>query len=424
MNWKTLLLLTLLPSTSLAADLRIYPTFTEVQQPAAPTFTFPLSQWRWIQPGSFTVTGAPAALSLQPADLDWLRAQQGQAVTWVRPGHAPVPATLDRAEDLLLRLATGEFVHAQRHELAFPDRPPLQGGVTVTLNGLNTTTPATLLYRTQALAWQPRYALNAQGTAATLAALAQITNLSDQVFTAQKVDLYAGSVQQPSGPVPGQVQVTSAEVGGGGGQLTAAADVTLNQIRGVGEVRGLQRYTLPGGLTAGRGESLIRPFLTPKVSAFTRYANVQSYFDGQNRSGAASRRYKFTSSLSLPTGGIDVREGGLLVGSVVLPAVQAGRPVDLDLGVDPELRYVKTVKRTGVQKDEQGRVLSTSFGVTYAFVSTKSSGIKVNVREQLYARSVSVDGQTPQAGQVALTRQVNVPAGGKASLSFTLKMVN
>ena len=48
----------------------------------------------------------------------------------------------------------------------------------------------------------------------------------------------------------------------------------------------------------------------------------------------------------------------------------------------------------------------------------------MNVREQWYARSSSVDGQSPQPGQVTLTRQVDVPAGGKASLTFKLKIMN
>ncbi|MBB6017111.1 hypothetical protein [Deinococcus radiopugnans] len=431
MNRKTfVLLLTLLPSAALATDLRVYPAFTEVQQPAPPDLTFPFSQWRWIQPGSFAVSGGtPAALSLQPAELDWLRTQEGKSVTWVQAGQPPVQATFERADDLLLKLSTGGYVNAGRSELAFNEKPPVQGGVSLKLSGLDTVKGAKLIYRTQALSWKPRYELNLNGTAATLAALAQISNLSDQVFTAQKVDLYGGSVQQqyqPT-PLPMPVSVSEAQAGRtGAGLLTSAASspVALDQIRSVGEVRGLQGYALPGGLNIGRGESLTLPFLQPKVSAFIRYASVQSYFDAQNRSGQTNRHYKFTSSQSLPTGLVDVRESGLLVGSVQLPAIQAGKPVDLDLGADAELRYEKTVKRTGQEKNEKGQVLNSTYQVTYTLVSTKRTATRVNVREQLYGRSVSVNGQAAQNGQITLTRQVDVPAGGKASLGFKLKIMN
>ncbi|WP_291429692.1 hypothetical protein [Deinococcus sp.] len=390
------LLLALLPSAAFATDLRIYPTFSEVQQPATSVVTFPFGSWRWIQPGSFSVSGAAAHISLQPAELDWLRTQEGKSVTWVAPGQAPVQATLERADDLLVKLSSGEYVNAGRSELAFSEKPPLRGGVTVKVTGVDTAKNANLLYRTGALFWRPRYELNPGGAAATLAALAQVSNLSDQPFTAQKVDLYGGNVWQPYQTTAVPVAYSEAMAGTTGTANAAtvpsgAGGGALDQIRSVGEVRGLQRYTLPGGLTIGRGETLTLPFLQPKVSDFTRYASVQSYFNGQGSAGSGSRHYKFTLSQSLPTGLIDVREGGLLVGSVQLPAVPAGKPVDLDLGADSALRYEKAVKRTGQEKNEKGQVLSTSYQVTYSFTSTKGAATKVNVREQLYARSVSVD---------------------------------
>lgn len=425
MNRKSFALLLLLaPCTASATDLRIYPTFTEVQQPASQEMTFSFAQWRWIQPSSFSVSGGTsAAISLQPAELNWLRTQEGKNVTWMPSGQPAVPATLERADDLLLQLSTGEYVNAQRSELAFSERPPVQGGMTLRLNGVNTAKNPNLVYRTQALFWKPRYELTLNGTAANLAALAQITNLSDQVFTAGKVDLFGGSVLQQSQSSPAPMPVSNVTAGG---ILTnsSSGTGTVDQIRTGGEVRGLQRYSLPGGLTLGRGESRTLPFLKPQVGNFIRYASVQSYFDAQNRSGQASRRYKFTSSQSLPTGLIDVRDSGLLVGSVQLPALQVGRPVDLDLGTDSELRYEKTVKRTGLEKNDKGQVLSTTYQVTYGFVSTKTAATRVNVREQLYGRSVSVDGQTAQNGQIVVTRQVNIPAGGKSSLTFKLKIMN
>ncbi|PTA66782.1 hypothetical protein [Deinococcus arcticus] len=423
------LLLTLLPSTALATDLRLYPTFTEVQQPlTSQALTFPSAQWRWIQPASFSVLGpSGVTFSLYPEELEWLRTQEGQAVTWRPAGQPPVPATLARADDLLLKLNTGEFVHAPRSELAFPTAPPVQGGVTFRLSA-SASSGARLSYRTQALFWTPRYELNLSGAAANLSALAQINNLSDQVFTAGQVDLFGGTVRQVQGnSVPTPVNALPFAAGSNTEAvrvLPGASTGGAGQISLVGEVRGLQRYALPGGLTIGRGEQRTLPFLKPQVSGFTRYASVQSYFDAQNRSGQVDRHYKFTSSLSLPAGAVDVREGGLLVGSVTLPAAQAGKPVDLNLGADPELRYEKVVKRLGQEKNSAGQIVSTTSQVTYTFVSGKATAMRVTVREQLYGRTVAVDGNTAQNGQVSLTRQVEVPARGKATLTFKLKILN
>lgn len=429
-----LLSLLTLASTSLATELRIYPTFTEVQQPVQAgqsgyDLAFPFSAWQWVQPGSLSLTGAGLTrLTTTPDELTWLRTQEGKAVRWVRPSRESMPATLERADDLLLKLESGEYVNAARSEVAFTERPPQAGGVTAHFEVNGPVKAANVLYRTAALSWRPRYELNAAGGAVNLAALADIVNRSDQVFQADKVNLFAGDVRQvirpTSLPYPEQQMLAEATSNGATATMPMAGRVGTDTITSVGEVRGLQQYTLPGALTVDRGESVTLPFLKPQVQGFTRYASVQSYFDGQNRSGRASRHYKFTSTLSLPTGTVDVREGGLLVGTVILPAVQASKPVDLDLGSDAELRYEKTVKRTGQEKDPKGRVLSTTSQVTYTFTSTKSTAIRTNVREQWYARSSSVDGQSPQPGQVTLTRQVDVPAGGKASLTFKLKIMN
>lgn len=419
----TLLLLT---GAALAADLRVYPTFAEVRQPltAAPV-AFEWAQWRWIQPDSLSVLGAaPVPFSVQPTELEWLRAQEGQPVTWRPAGQPPQAATLERAGDLLLRLEGGGFIHAALADLSFGSRPPERGGVTFRLNG-PLPAGAQLSYRSAALSWAPRYELRV-GQAVTLAALAQITNRSDQVFTAGRADLFGGTVRQSAGAIgtvmsdqqsasPMAVAVTPGSAGS-----VALANTVVN----VGEVRGLQRYALPDGLTVGRGERRTVPFLNPQVSAFTRYGSVQSYLNGAGSSGQVNRRYKFTPSLSLPAGVVDVREGDLLVGTVSLPAAQAGAPVDLDPGGDPDLRYVKRVQRLSQETGSSGQVLSTTWQVTYTFTSRKSAGLRVTVWEQVYGRSVVVDGGAVQAGQVTVTRTAQVPTQGQATLTFRVKMLN
>jgi len=79
------------------------------------------------------------------------------------------------------------------------------------------------------------------------------------------------------------------------------------------------------------------------------------------------------------------------------PAVQAGKPVDLNLGADAELWYEKIVQRIGAEKNDKGLLLSTTYQVTYCFVSTKTTATRVSVRGQVYGRSVSAEGQPRRA---------------------------
>lgn len=446
MHKKRLSLLTVLAisSSAFATELRIYPSFAEVQQPVTLTAqgekasydaAFPMSAWQWIQAGSLSLAGAALSrLQVQPADLDWLSSQEGRAVIWRRPGQEAVEATLIRASDLLLKLNSGEYVNAGRNELGFKAAPPrdwVSGGVRAHFEVTGKAQNVQMLYRTAALSWRPRYELGVVPAGAALSALAEIRNVSEEDFKAEKVDLFAGDVRQVNMPyavqqivTANQANVSSAVATMPTAGKTGTGNVGLDQITSVGEVRGLQRYALPGPLALGRGESLTLPFLKPAVKDFGRYASVQSYFDMQAKSGKTNRHYKFTPDLSMPTGAIDVRENGLLIGTVPLASTQAGKSVDLDLGNDPELRYQKAVKRLSQEKDAQGRPLSTTYQVTYTFTSTKTAATRVRLREQMYARNVVVDDQPAGQQQVTVERRVDVPAGGSASITFKLKLMN
>jgi hypothetical protein len=439
---RPFLLAALLLGSASATDLRIYPSFGEVRQqvnltatggkPAAYELTFGRAAWNLVQPGSLSLTGTPLLrLHTRPTDLDWLTTQEGQAVTVLRAGQAPLPGTLIRAEDLLVRLESGAYLNVQATELGFSGLPPrgwLGGGVTARFeSAASGIQKAEVSYRTAALSWKPRYELTASGTQATLAALAELRNRGDQPFEGQRVDLYAGTVQTV---VEGeQTRAGQANLGRAfplptiPGSSDAGNAVTISSL---GELRGLQRYALAGAVTLGRGETLTLPFLQPKITAFTRYNSISAYFNAQNSSGQTSRRYKFTpNGTSLPAGTLSVRDGGALVGTVQLAATQGGKPVDVDLGADPELRFARTVKQLGLEKAPDGRILSTTSQVTYTLTSTKALVTRVQLREALYGRLVVVDGEVlPANRQNNVERRVDVKAGGTATISFKVKIGN
>lgn len=429
----TALLALLLPVSAHATDLRVYPSFAEVRQEVilkagAAEVTFPRAAWEWVQPSSLSWAGAPLGrIHTLPLGSDWLATQEGQPVSVLRPGMPALRGVLVRAEDLTVKLDSGEFITAQRSELAFASLPPADGlsdVVRVRLEASDNAKPSgQLSYRTLALSWQPRYELRASGAQAALSALADIRNLGPEVFAVQNVDLYAGDVRMVQNDGLVQKTATMQLVSGMPVPvIPGASGAGTGGMVSLGEVRGLQRYTLPGGLSLNRLETLTVPFLQPKLSNFLRYERITSYFEPVERSGRANRHYKFTPDLSMPTGIVDVREDGALVGSVPLPAAQAGRSIDLDLGGDPELRYTRTVKRLSQEKSPDGKILSTTYQVTFALTSTKALPVRVQVREQAYGRFVAVDGQTQTGQQINVERGVDVPAGGKASISFKLKI--
>lgn len=418
-----------------ATSLRLYPTFAEVRRevnPARP-LTFTAGAWSLLQPGSLGLSGVPLAqIRVRPTDLDWLTTQEGQPVQVMRAGGPALEGTLVRAADLLVRLSSGESLNVRPEELAFASEPPagwLQGGVEVRFEGAGVNEGRGVVqYRTQALSWSPRYELGASGSTARLSALADLRNISAEAFDAGMVELFAGEVRNalPYGQISelqsGGVMSTSAlpvPVTPGIAGRTGAGSASVSSL---GEVRGLQRYALPGGLRLGRGERLTVPFVQPKITEFTRYASVSTYFSPQSGSGRTSRHYRFVPGAALPSGPLTVREDGLLIGTVTLPAAQAGRGVDLDLGADHDLRFTRTVKTLGQEKNPAGKVVATTYEVTYTLISTKARSTRVQLREQVYGRGLAVDGKAVTGQQANIARRVEVPAGGQATIRFRLKL--
>lgn len=429
--------LAVLPAASLSAaqaapaqpDLRVYPTFAEVLRPLSPAgkgasalnTTFSRSEWAWVVPGSVRLPGTPLR-RLQVLPADPLRAEVGQPVRVLRGGQS-LSGTLVNAEGLV-QLGGGGYVTARPEELVLTRAPG--DGVRLVLEpaaqaGGALQTGATLLYQTFALSWQPRYELDASGDRARLEALAELRNRGPGRY-AGRAELYAGDVSGPAlaravTPAAVEAQTGNASTTSGAGRLGADNAAILS----LGETRGLQRYVLGQPLNLAPQETQTLPFLTPQLSGFTRYARISSYFSGQNASGRATRFYKFTASTALPAGPLTVREDGVLVGSVALPSTPAGQLSDLSLGSDPELRYQRVATLLGTEKATNGRILSRRYRLDYTLTSTKSAPITTQLREQFYGQSVTVDGQVlPTPG--TLTRYLKVPAGGKATLSITVKI--
>lgn len=418
---KILSVALLLPVASAQTELHIYQGFAEVNETAAVNAAGELVKdwtrqgWDLTLPSSVGVKGATVQ-RLRVTVQDWTAQQEGQSVRVVRGGQL-LSGKLVRARDLLVQLDSGEYLYAKADELAWASAPsPL--AVRATVQVTNVGAAPSLSYRTRALAWKPVYELNLSGQGANLRALAEIRNIGDTPFSAQKVNVYGGNVAvyNPYGPIPASMSAESA------GRAVATSSDLQNMVQ-VGEMRGFRRYLLSGGLEIDAGETQTVPFLQPKVDQLKRFFSISQYFNTQGGSGSAIRRYKFSHTEALPGGAVTVRDDGLIVGLLTLAPSQAGKTVDLTVGPDHELTYTRSVKRGATEKLPNGRVNQT-YTVTYNLTNTKAAQSTVLLSENIYGRQVVLDGKTYANTQATHQKWLTVPGGGKLSYSFSFKQMN
>ncbi len=417
---------TLALGTASAADLRIYPSFTEVRQPVNATgtslnVTLPQSAWESVLPGSLDLEGLPFSSAAQTLQSNWLSGLEGQTV-FLRRGDTSEPVTLVRARDLLVRDAQGRFFNVRFEDLSFSAAPPLNPQspsqtLTYTLPRAGT---GTLTYLTRAVTWSPRYTLNASSAGANLTALADLRNTTDLAYDVQNTELYAGDVTVQANP--------QAEAAGFAADMVMravpATAAPVPKIQSQGELRGLTRYDLTTPFTLPANSVITLPFLTPKLSRFERYAGLDTYFGTGTRTGTLNRSYRLEADQRLPAGPLTVREDGRLVGQTTLPDTRKGGTIDFSLGEDPDIEYTRTAAQTAQVKDANGNVTKTTYRVTYAFESSKDRTVRAEITERIGGRIITIDTMAPVKNQGAANLRVDVPAKGKVSKSFTVVIDN
>ncbi|MBB5233197.1 DUF4139 domain-containing protein [Deinococcus budaensis] len=420
----TLALVAALGSAS-AADLRIYPSFSEVREPVRATgntlsVTLPEAAWAGLIPGTLDLEGLAFSSAVQRQEANWLASLEGKTVFLKRGEEAAQPVTLIRARDLLVRDAQGRYLTARYEDLSFDVPPPVNPLSPVQTLTFTLPQPgaATLSYLTRAVTWAPRYTLKAGTGGAQLSALADIRNGTDLAYDVKNTELYAGDVEVQGGPPPAPAalegRVTS----------TAAADFAAPKINPQGELRGLYRYALSTPFTLPASSVVTLPFLAPKLTQFERYAGLNTYFTPQNTSGTLSRFYRLKADERLPGGAITVREEGRIVGQTTISETAKGVEIEFSLGSDPDVRYTRAVQTVSSERNAQGNVVKTTYRVTYAFESSKDRAVRAEVTEIVGGRRVIIDAAPARQNQAQAELRVDVPAGGKATRSFTVVVDN
>ncbi|WP_407539556.1 hypothetical protein Q0M94_15465 [Deinococcus radiomollis] len=406
-----------------ATDLRIYSGFGEVRQPAAVTngqvnLNLPVSLYNTILPDSLDLDGANVTSRSLAQQANWLSSLEGKQVTLHEDGKTE-RVTLVRARDLLIKDAQGLYRTVSAQNLSYDALPPVNPlspswQATFNVVGVNVMAP-TLTYLTRALSWAPRYTLKLSGTTAALSALADIRNTSEQAFSVNATELFAGEVQLQGGQAYPQLADATSNV-----VASRLALPPAPKVNSLGELRGLYRYGLDQPFTLPANGNVSLPFLNPKVT-FERFGVASLGFSQGGGKGNLNRGYRLKSDTELPAGPVTVREDGRLVGQVGVDTTSAGTSLDLNLGADPDLTYTRSAAVT-----VQGKGTKTetrTIRVTYLLENAKDRATRFELTEYGLDSRATVTGQATRTPEGNLLIKVDVPAksgttNGKATVTF------
>jgi hypothetical protein len=405
-----------------ATDLRIYQNFGEVRTPVTAegkTYTVNLapSAWENLITGTIDLEGLTITQAVQTRGVSWLTGFEGKTLTLRESGPQGVTSekvTLIRASDLLIKDASGNYRNVSYQQLSFPAPPPenAQNPTQNLVYSLTQPGKGTLSYLTRALNWTPRYTLKTSGSSASLSALADIRNNSDQAYNVTATELFAGQVDvQDVRPQMFERSLANDMA------MPAPMPTAAPKVGAMGTINGLYRYGLDSAFTLSANSTYTLPFLTPKLSTFERYAGLNTYFTTQKSEGTLSRFYRLKADQNLPGGQLTVREDGRISGQTSIQETAKGEEVEFSLGRDPDVRYVRTVQTVSTTKT------GGTYKVTYTFESSKDRQVRAEVTEQVGGRKISIDGVT-RSNQGQAEIKVDVPAKGKATKTFTVVIDN
>jgi hypothetical protein len=294
-----------------------------------------------------------------------------------------------------------------------------------------------LSYATAGLAWQAEYRIDAQGLGTacrmSLEGAAMVVNRSGADFNDVHLTLVAG--QPNRAPIAGapapMVRMAKAEMMAADGAVAATPS---------GEYQSY-RLPLPGSLPQGAVQRL--PLVDPAsgIACERRYETswqqgdwrppypiIDENFgagDGQAQPVLATLRFRNGKpeglGLPLPAGRVRMFDGRDFLGEAQLGHTPANQDVALTIGNVFDLSAERT--REDFQLDRDGRTMSER--VSIKLKNAKSQAVTVRVTERLgrwtdwQISSSTVPAMKRNAQTAAF--DVPVPAGGKATLTYTVR---
>jgi len=430
-----ILLVGLILSSAQAATLRLYPNFAEIRE-GVPTqnklleLSFTPAQTNQIVGGSLYLSGPKVLSRLQTVSSGQgaLERFEGKTV-YLRQDGKVRPVKLIRASDGLVQdLKTGRYrsgIGLGQLEFSTPLERSSRGKVRYRY-ALDSSKPANVSYLTRALSWSPRYELSVLGAGASLEAFADLRN-SGETLKVDSSEIIAGQVQLNFGGQNQNLAQDTAQLEFAPIPVTPASGRTgAVQVRPGSEGQGLYTYKLSQGYTLPGASTFSLPFLNPRVKV-KRVARLESYFSGEFSKGKLERTYRMNSSVLLPAGNLFVRDAERVVGGQNIPTLAAGEDIDLRLGSDPDLSYVRYAKSSSKSEAKKfGKVQRTytytTYQVTLQLRNAKARPVFFEVLERFSGQDVALEGDAKRTAQ-GLSLTGTLPARGslerKYKVTFT-----
>ena len=381
---------------SSAADLTIYPNFSEVREDV----TFKNSRFEWMPPADLNEFLIPGSLDLEhpgvgamrllPPSEGFLKSFEGKTVkVYLNTDSKFVDAKVIRA-DLLLFEINGEFIRIESPIIKYPSLDGLRFSPTYSWEMTSASGKAELVYATRGLFWRnTRYTLNMpKSGAALLTAFADMTNTSSLDYAAPKVTFLAGDVNLEQADQD-RFRAADAELVARPAPIATASAPAPTRVSSLGEIGGLQSYSYPKAVSFPAKTTTGLPFIkaTPMVNDVLEYATE---FNAEPRSVTALQRlFTFVTTQSLPGGTVTVREAGKLVGQNNIANIPADGSVRLNLGKDFDTKLIRSVTLL-----EQTKKI-VRFRVAYSIKNVKTRAINVRLTEYIQSNAKLVNTKLP-----------------------------
>ena len=429
------LLTGLIFSSAQAATLRLYPNFAEIRQGVSTTnkvleLSFTPAQINQIVGGSLYLSGPKVLSRLQTVSSGQgaLERFEGKTVYLREDGKVRAVKLIRASDGLVQDLKTGRFrsgIGVGQLEFSTPLEPS-SGGKVRYRYALDSAKPANVSYLTRALSWSPRYELNVLGAGSRLEAFADLRN-GGETLKVDSSEIIAGQVQLNFGNETANYAQDAAIMETAPMVIRLSAGKTSAvQVRPGSEGQGLYTYKLSQGYTLPKASTFSLPFLNPQVNV-KRVARLESYFGGEFSKGKLERTYRMNSSVLLPAGNLFVRDAERVVGGQNIPTLAAGEDIDLRLGSDPDLsyvRYAKSSSRNEVKKfDKVQRTYTyTTFQVTLQLRNAKARPVSFEVLERLNGQNITLEGDAKRTAQ-GLSLTGTLPAKGSLGRKYKVTFI-
>lgn len=406
--------------TNQNSNLRVYPTFAEVEQHIKVNSTevkilFSRADWEHIVVNSLELRG-PIVLAMSRRAVAPLTYLEGQTLS-VRlvKDQPPVPVKLVRASDLLVTGPDGyQFIDIDQIVFDILPKAAHEQPVQEVKFQLKNTTESTLSYLTQGLYWQVRYSLEVdkESDEAALTGLADIHNKTKKSFEPAELELLAGEVPYQFDHSEENVSLVMYSA------PSSRMDFSSESAEEMGELAGLYRYKIepaPALPPLGTYTTALQE-TTVKLQRFARLSNhFQSY---AQRVGQLQRCYKLVSEERLLNGKLNVREDHRLVGQTEIEETPAGQSISFSLGFDPDLSYFRTVKILDRQHSADQKITVTQYQVTYEVENAKNRHIDIEIRETFYRELIDVQ----EANLIDKTIHIDGKLAAGESVKYTYKV--